>query len=178
MRCAARKRSCQFSAMLHTCGVAHSWCDFPSQDYEAKPGGAASAITRAKGANVERDGATSVHENRSRLGDGLPAVLLRQLPALLRLAQPWHALTLAVTSVVEALLVARSEFPLSLLMLPQSNRIGLSAFGLSWLSSSASLISEPHHRLQPHVPGAASGANRSRAECEQPDMLVQLHLRT
>ena len=39
----------------------------------------------------------------------LDAVLRRQLPALLRVAQPTHAVTLAALSIVEAYIVSRSE---------------------------------------------------------------------
>ena len=182
MRCASRERSCQSSVMLRTCGDAHSWCEFPSQEYVAKGAAgrataghaAASSNTQARGVNVERGGATSVHESRCSLGDGLPAVLLRQLPALLRLAQPWHALTLAAASVVEALLVARSEFPLrSLCLLTGSERFDAVQAVVAAILSSTNLRASS--LIQPHLPGAARGANCT--EREQPGILVPLYLR-
>jgi hypothetical protein len=52
--------------------------------------------------------------SKSRVPEGtLDAVLRRQLPALLRVAQPTHAVTLAALSIVEAYIVSRSELPAS-----------------------------------------------------------------
>jgi len=78
------------------------------QDHAAGGGTASAVCASAQEPSLEGtdDGSKS---SRRKLGAGLPAVLLRQLPALLRVAQPWHGLTLAGLSVVEAFLVARSE---------------------------------------------------------------------
>ena len=46
--------------------------------------------------------------------DGITGVLLLQLPELLQIARPWHGLTLAVLSILEAYIVSRSAMSTAL----------------------------------------------------------------
>lgn len=95
----------------------------PPQDHTATGrGGAAATNAHSKPAAIARASTTGDAGVQAVLGPSLLAVLFRQLPRLLRVAQPWHALSLASLSVVEALLVARSESLLAAPLGDQASR--------------------------------------------------------